>query len=193
MSSICFILLTHIILYSFVVVSLSLSLSLWYRMNHSSPSLTFFDVLDFAFSDFRQLFRRWFLTSPTIPNEEQKVLRREVKERTKVEEAADRKALASAATKIRDDKIAVRKIRDDKFAVASAARKIRDEKMALASTATKIRDDKIAVALAARKIRDDNKIAEPNHDLSSWDSKTKLTVKNNCIIFAIFKEQINSS
>ena len=155
-------------------------------MNHSSPSLTFFDVLDFAFSDFRQLFRRWFLTSPTIPNEEQKVLRREVKERTKVEEAADRKALASAATKIRDDKIAVRKIRDDKFAVASAARKIRDEKMALASTATKIRDDKIAVALAARKIRDDkiavalaarkirddNKIAEPNHDLSSWDSKT---------------------
>ncbi|OEU12955.1 hypothetical protein FRACYDRAFT_243221 [Fragilariopsis cylindrus CCMP1102] len=102
-----------------------------------------------------KLFRRWFLTSPTIPNEEHKVLRREVKERTKVEEAADRKALASAATKIRDDKIAVRKIRDDKFAVASAARKIRDEKMALASTATKIRDDKIAVALATRKIRDD--------------------------------------
>ena len=34
---------------------------------------------------------------------------------------------------------------------------------------------------------------ELNHDLSSWDSKTKLTVKNNCIIYAIFKEQINSS
>ena len=35
--------------------------------------------------------------------------------------------------------------------------------------------------------------AHATQDLSSWDSKTKLTVKNNCIIYAIFKEQINSS
>ena len=35
--------------------------------------------------------------------------------------------------------------------------------------------------------------AHATQDLSSWDSKTKLTVKNNCIIYVIFKEQINSS
>ena len=123
-----------------------------------------------------------------------------------------RKALSSAATKIRDD-------RDDKFAVAAAeiaaAKKIRDDKIAYKIASAEVsRDDKriqdnkiaeednrtakiirdlderIAVALADGKIRDDKKAETKRKRAEGNENRKRAEGNENKVRFYITKHNV---